>query len=61
MSDSLSGSNEQQPIDGRSGSALPEGYEPPRLTRVGNVRDLLAGNGGTSADSDPTADDLQLS
>jgi hypothetical protein len=35
-------------------------YVPPRLTKVGNIRDLLAGNGGTQPDADPTAIDLQL-
>jgi len=33
-------------------------YEPPRLTPIGNLHDLLAGDGGTSCDAvsgNPTA------
>lgn len=30
-----------------------EAYEPPRLTTVGNARDLLAGASGTIADAGP--------
>jgi hypothetical protein len=40
--------------------AAPRGeYVPPRLTKVGNVRELLAGDGGTQTDADPSAADLQ--
>jgi hypothetical protein len=39
----------------------PSGYVPPRLTKVGNVRDLLAGEGGTVADIDPTSGNPQQS
>jgi hypothetical protein len=35
-------------------------YERPTLTKVGNVRDLLAGETGTSPDLDPSAEDLRL-
>jgi hypothetical protein len=31
--------------------AVSRGYEPPRLTRVGTLRDLLAGCTGTSDDA----------
>jgi hypothetical protein len=31
------------------------GYVAPLLTKVGNVRNLLAGDGGTVTDADPTA------
>ena len=33
------------------GEVIP--YEPPTLTPLGNVRDLLAGNFGTQPDADP--------
>jgi hypothetical protein len=36
-------------------------YEPPSLTKVGNVRELLAGEGGTVTDIDPDAGPLQAS
>ena len=36
-------------------------YVAPRLTKVGNVRDLLAGQGGTIPETDPTAFDPQQS
>jgi hypothetical protein len=39
--------------------STPIAYLPPRLTRVGNVRALLAGDGGSVADLDPTAEDLR--
>lgn len=29
------------------------GYEPPKVTPLGNVRDLLAGSSGTQDDQDP--------
>jgi len=28
-------------------------YEPPKVTPLGNVRDLLAGSSGTQLDADP--------
>ena len=39
--------------------AAPGAYVPPRLTKVGNVRELLAGEGGTQPDADPSTIDLQ--
>ena len=39
----------------------PVGYVPPRLTRVGNVRELLAGVSGSVPDMDPSAIDNQAS
>ena len=41
--------------------STPMAYLPPRLTRVGNVRELLAGDGGSVTDADPSAIDLQSS
>jgi len=35
------------------------GYEPPVLVKVGNVRELLAGEAGTVPDADPLAIDNQ--
>ena len=49
MSDSLS--EERSEI---AEAAAPVRYERPTLTKVGNVRELLAGEGGTVADVDPT-------
>jgi hypothetical protein len=34
-------------------TGVSERYEPPRLTRIGNVRDMLAGDHGSLADGDP--------
>ena len=40
-------------------TTAPGHYVPPRLTKVGNVRELLAGDGGTQTDADPSAIDNQ--
>jgi hypothetical protein len=37
------------------------GYLPPSLKKVGNVRDLLAGDTGTVDDMDPTGEPLRSS
>ncbi|HMF40020.1 MAG TPA: hypothetical protein VKQ32_04975 [Polyangia bacterium] len=34
-------------------ASVPRGYEPPKLTHVGNARDLLAGSNGTQVDVSP--------
>jgi hypothetical protein len=40
----------------RDGEIAPDKrYEPPKLTHIGNARDLLAGATGTVADSGPPA------
>ena len=54
MSDSLSDKEQTASTQGVGG--IPVGYERLILTRVGNVRELLAGDGGTVADIDPTAE-----
>jgi hypothetical protein len=48
MSDELTNSRSR-------GDVIP--YEPPTLTPLGNVRDLLAGNFGTQPDGDPPDED----
>lgn len=57
MSDEISAEIKKRvsgaPAD-QSGPA-PASYQPPSLTKVGNVRELLAGNGGTVTDADPTS------
>lgn len=40
-------------IDSRSPTQRPVTYEPPKVTPLGNVRDLLAGSIGTGADAGP--------
>jgi hypothetical protein len=42
-------------IDSRQSEGAPLAYEPPRVTPLGNVRDLLAGGEGTVDDGDPDA------
>jgi hypothetical protein len=32
-------------------------YESPKLTKLGNVRELLAGEGGTTPDGEPNPND----
>ncbi len=44
-------SDEQMNLRQPQGNAIP--YEPPTVRPLGNVRDLLAGNGGTQPDADP--------
>jgi hypothetical protein len=60
MSDELKAQVNESPVSESVAVApAPGGYEPPRLTKVGNVRELLAGEGGTQPDIDPSALDLQ--
>ena len=47
----------QQAAGDSAQAVAPGAYVPPRLTKVGNVRELLAGDGGTVTDIDPTAFD----
>jgi hypothetical protein len=64
MPNSLSADEQPNTAAGGDGPPVapsPMTYDPPRLTRVGNVRDLLAGDGGTVQDMDPTAGDPQQS
>jgi hypothetical protein len=53
------GSNVREDANAAEGQTAANGYQPPHLTRIGNVRDLLAGQGGTVPDGDPTAIDNQ--
>jgi hypothetical protein len=48
-------SNVREDANAAEGQTQATGYQPPHLTRIGNVRDLLAGGGGTVPDADPTA------
>jgi hypothetical protein len=57
MPDNLSAQAEEASPGGTNATA----YVPPRLTRVGNVRELLAGVTGTVPDTDPGAIDNQSS
>ncbi len=54
MSDSLN-------MEEQKGLGEPVGYERPTLTKVGNVRELLAGDGGTVTDLDTSAEEPQSS
>lgn len=48
MSDEL---DSRQPVES-------VGYEPPKVTPLGNVRELLAGNSGTQTDGSPPDPDF---
>jgi hypothetical protein len=52
MSDSPGRSESTSSAAGEPASAT-DGYEPPKLTHVGNARDLLAGSNGTVQDVSP--------
>jgi hypothetical protein len=45
--------SDQVSVDTSSSHA--EKYEAPKVTRIGNARDLLAGDGGSVTDVDPAA------
>jgi hypothetical protein len=53
MSNSKDGPGDASRSEGGAGGR--EEYEAPRLTTVGNARDLLAGASGSIADQDPCA------
>jgi hypothetical protein len=59
MPDSSTVKTAEDDLSGRE--AAPGSYIPPRLSRVGNVRDLLAGVSGTVPDANPEEIDLQAS
>ena len=48
----MANSVEEFGSDGTIGKRVPE-YEPPKVSLVGNVRDLVAGGGGTNPDGSP--------
>ena len=45
--------NESTDSPADEAAATPRGYEPPKLTHIGNARDLLAGGSGTVQDVAP--------
>jgi len=45
-------------IDSRLPTERPVAYEPPKVTPLGNVRDLLAGAIGTDVDADMSDPDF---
>jgi hypothetical protein len=62
MRDSAKADDESKPESAGGGQSAKGGevgdvvgYVAPLLTKVGNVRNLLAGDGGTVTDADPTA------
>jgi hypothetical protein len=42
-----------EPVEGDLHGRARDGYQPPRLTPIGNARDLLAGCNGSIADVPP--------
>ncbi len=59
--DASAGDDTKHGPAGESGPTANDAYVPPRLTKVGNVRELLAGEGGTIPETDPSAFDPQKS
>jgi hypothetical protein len=47
-----------KPIDSRQPLEAAIPYEPPTVSPLGNVRDLLAGNSGTQPDGSPPDEDF---
>jgi len=47
-----------EPVDSRQPVECSVGYEPPKVTPLGNVRELLAGNSGTQVDGSPPDPDF---
>ena len=45
-----------EPVDSRRSVERPDAYEPPKVTPLGNVRELLAGGSGTQDDIPPDPD-----
>jgi hypothetical protein len=43
----------EEPVESRKPAEWSGGYEPPKVTTLGNVRDLLAGGFGTKPDGSP--------
>lgn len=53
MSDTTKG-EETERSEGAAGDSTRRPYEAPKLTRLGNARELLAGNSGSVVDMNPT-------
>jgi len=53
MSDTITGEGTER-SEGAAGDSTRRPYEAPKLTRLGNARELLAGNSGSIDDMNPT-------
>jgi hypothetical protein len=53
MSDITTGEATERSGEGAEGHATSPAYEAPKLTRLGNARELLAGNAGSVRDMTP--------